>query len=1011
MNEVSCRALDLVFRKTAELGVRPEALLEGVDYDLEHLRDSNERVDWSAYVKILGNTARHCTDDDFVSMGGMLVKSPIFKTFGLFARLLFTATDFYRWLNTPRVGGGNQLFACVDSDYQEHGKGHCEIKLMVRPEYEAVREFFVQSLGGLQAMPVMLGLPPANVQMKLEGNTATYTLRFDPGRTLFVRLKRFFLWPLLARETARELKEAHESLQSRFLELDTTRGQLSRQATQLQTAHTISQVVHSELDLSRTMEAVAHAFTEIAGFAASYVVVDGPPTREAWSGPVDASPHLSRTMEAGGEPIGRIALWFAEGAETSEREELVATVLPTVAMALHGARAYASLLDAQKHLELRVQQRTSELSAARDALAETVTQLETAEATRARLFANVNHEIRTPLTLILLSVDELQREVGQTPVRERTLAAVSRNARKLLRLVDGLLLLAAGEEGQLTISPRKIDVSALVSEVIDSFAAAARTWSVTLRDSRPATLFAEVEEAAIERILANLVSNALKFTPAGGEVVVGLVAHDDELELLVRDNGIGITDEFLGRAFGRFEQDRRPVRPGNAGSGIGLSLVRDLAQAHCGRAEVERLEQGTLFRVVLPRVTAPGVKRAPTEHRPRRGTPSDFGLPSGEPAVQPELRLAQQREHTVLVVEDDEELRVRLIDILSGRYHVLAAGDAERGLEIAAQQRPDLLVTDIGLPGIDGLELTRRFQDMPGNRLAPALVLSAYVSLDDRLSGFEAGAVDYLTKPFDPAELVARVQAQLDRRALALRLHDSEKLAAIGTMTAGLAHEMRNPANALVNAVEPLIELLPKELREPGSPVADLLSIIRDCSAQMGLLSRQLLGFRRGVEVAREDTPAVALMERAIAILKPALRDVEVRVALGYRESVYCAPVLILQVLSNLLDNAAHAAASTREATKRPWVRIHTFEVDGRFVCEVSDSGPGVPVALRDRIFEPFFTTKPPGEGSGLGLSTSRQIAERHNGTLSVRAIERGSVFRLELPTFDTGAVGAISAG
>jgi signal transduction histidine kinase len=365
----------------------------------------------------------------------------------------------------------------------------------------------------------------------------------------------------------------------------------------------------------------------------------------------------------------------------------------------------------------------------------------------------------------------------------------------------------------------------------------------------------------------------------------------------------------------------------------------------------------------------------------------------------------------VLVVEDDEELRIRLIEILSARYRVLSAGDAESALQIADKERPDLLVSDIGLPGIDGLELVRRFQALPGNRLAPALLLSAYVALENRLSGFSAGAVDYLTKPFDPEELVARVQAQLDRRSLALRLHESEKLAAIGTMTAGLAHEMRNPANALVNAVEPLAELLPEELRQPGTPVSELLSVIRDCSTQIGLLSRQLLGFRRGVEVAREDTSAVTLVERAVAILRPTLRNAELKTELDYRGTLYCAPVLILQVLSNLLDNAAHAAAAARAPGRASWVRVVTFELDGFFVCEVSDSGAGVPVPLRERIFEPFFTTKPPGEGSGLGLSTSRQIAERHQGRLYVHASDEGSAFRLELPIHARGSASAISAG
>jgi signal transduction histidine kinase len=330
---------------------------------------------------------------------------------------------------------------------------------------------------------------------------------------------------------------------------------------------------------------------------------------------------------------------------------------------------------------------------------------------------------------------------------------------------------------------------------------------------------------------------------------------------------------------------------------------------------------------------------------------------------------------------------------------------------MAEAQRPDLLVSDIGLPGKDGLELTRQFAALPGNRLAPVLLLSAFAGLENRLSGFEAGAIDYLAKPFAPNELIARVQAQLERRKLALQLHDSEKLASIGTMTAGLAHEMRNPANALVNAIEPLIEMLPPEVRTPGSGVAELLEIIRDCSAQIGLLSRQLLGFRRGVQVAREPVDATLLVERALGILRPALRDVELRSELRFVGKVPCAPALVLQVLGNLLDNAAHAARKSAAPTEAGWVSITTREERGRFVCEVADSGPGVATALRERIFEPFFTTKAPGEGSGLGLSTARQIAQRHEGALFVRPTPGGSTFRFELPLTSSEGAGAIRAG
>jgi len=1010
MSEVPCRVLEVFLEDAARRKIPLEDFVRDTDVTLEHLRDRKARVTWLQFTRVLENIGTHYAPADLTRLGGAFLRSPVIRPFALVARLLFTARDFYRWCYSPTSPIQAVFGACMSSNWIDRSESEGIVTLTLKSGRSTSAEFNHITRGAVVELPRLANSPPAHVTMEQLDNGVRYYVSFSPSGARLGWLRRLLLWPFTTFRAVRALKEAHEVLSERFLELHDAKQLVSSQATQLQTAHSISQLVHSALDLGRTMEAVAIAFTTIGGFVGAHVRMIGPPDHTAWNGGVTGTPDLLLPLEARGEPIGTVGLWFAPGADPSERDALARTVAPTVAMAIDGARAYAALLDAQQHLERRVELRTRELSDARDALKETVAELESAERTRSRLFANVNHEIRTPLTLILLSVEELRRSAEPDPERDRALASVGRNARKLLRLVDGLLVLAAGDETQLAISPVEVDFGVLAGELLDNFGPSARACGVALHADIEPKSCAEVDESAIERIFSNLLSNAIKFTPAGGEIFVRVRLLGEEIELTVRDTGIGISEGFLPRIFGRFEQDGRPLRPGAPGSGIGLSLVRNLAEAHCGRAEVERLPKGTLFRVVLPRRTPPGVRRAlPETTRPRRSTPTDYGLPSGEAPLEP--RAQPPREHTLLVVEDDEELRARLVAILSPRYNLIEAADAERAIVLAESERPDLLLSDIGLPGADGLELTRQFAALPGNRLAPVLLLTAFAAVENRLSGFDAGAIDYLTKPFDANELVARVQAQLERRKIALKLHDSEKLAAIGTMTAGLAHEMRNPANALVNAVEPLLELLPPEVKAPGSAVADLLEIIHDCSAQIGLLSRQLLGFRRGVSVAREPVDGNHLVERAIAILRPALKDVELRSELAFVGKVPCAPALVLQILSNLIDNAVHAAHKSASATQKGWVSIRTLEEEDRFVCEVTDSGPGVPSALRERIFEPFFTTKAPGEGTGLGLSTSRQIAQRHDGALFVHPIAGRSIFRLELPLNTSNAAGAIAAG
>jgi two-component system NtrC family sensor kinase len=225
-------------------------------------------------------------------------------------------------------------------------------------------------------------------------------------------------------------------------------------------------------------------------------------------------------------------------------------------------------------------------------------------------------------------------------------------------------------------------------------------------------------------------------------------------------------------------------------------------------------------------------------------------------------------------------------------------------------------------------------------------------------------------------------------------------------LTAGLAHELRNPANGIVNAVGPLTDLLPRELVRPESSVGKLIDVLTGCAEQIAFLSRQLLGFRRGiVDLDLRQVPVRDLIHRALSLAHPG--SVEIRVDAACDGVVKCAPPLLMQVLTNLLENAVYAAGPGG------WVQLRTSATGSTLAIEVSDSGPGVPVPLRERVFEPFFTTKPTGVGTGLGLSLARDIAHRHGGVLEIRERAGRGCFVLELPNYfglDAAARTAIMA-
>ena len=333
----------------------------------------------------------------------------------------------------------------------------------------------------------------------------------------------------------------------------------------------------------------------------------------------------------------------------------------------------------------------------------------------------------------------------------------------------------------------------------------------------------------------------------------------------MRDTGIGIDDDLKKRLFGRFEQGRPAVHAGARGTGIGLSIVKELIEAHGGEVSVENPRGGgSVFRVLLPAGAQPRAALSDGDNSPSaplRLLPEDFDTGRPVSPLPRVLEPATPARATILVAEDDPRLIEAIGALLSAEYRVVLAGDGLTALRMAQQHMPDLLVSDVGMPGMDGLELTRRFRELPGNRLAPVVLLhrASPTSAIGCRASTPAPSTTSSSRSSRPSCSRASTRSSSCARSR-LRLHQSEKLAALGTLSAGLAHEMRNPANAIVNAVEPLSELLPAELRHEDHPVAQLVGVLRECATQIALLSRQLLGFRRPGELELQPTTVAELI-------------------------------------------------------------------------------------------------------------------------------------------------------
>ena len=671
-----------------------------------------------------------------------------------------------------------------------------------------------------------------------------------------------------------------------------------------------------------------------------------------------------------------------------------------------------------------LQQTARRESDARERLSETTTQLELALARlreqdqrRSMFFANISHELRTPLTLILIPIEDLLRR-EQDPLLGEELAVIRRNARRLLRLIDDLLDLTRLDAGGLRLVPAEVDIRTVARSVVTSSRPAARVQGIELELFEPSDVPAVwIDAHRIEIVLTNLVGNALKHTEAGGRIEVEVTNCEAGVAVSVRDTGEGIPEEDLPHVFERFFQVIPGGRQSGGGVGIGLALAKELVDLHGGRLTVEsEAGRGSVFALELPlghdHVKSDVLERrrefidhaeAASREGPARAI-EIVGKASNGPATPasaaplrtsvPLPRVGSHRAR-VLVVDDEPDLRELVAGLFRPDADVMTAPDGRAALEVIQRERPDLVISDVMMPHLSGIELCAAIRDNPALRATPVILLTARSGAGPTMEGFAYGADDYVVKPFDPDELLARASVQLRLRDLALQLARHEKLALGGILAAGVLHEVRNPVNAILNSAR----VLATGARDDAVRER-LLQVILDGAERIQGITETLEAHARPAEVGGPAAcDVVRGIESSLRLLEHRLEGVEVRLDLAEVEWAKAPAGPVNQVLLNLLDNALRSGA------RRLWVTLDAVE-DGIRV-RVGDDGPGVPPELVERIFDPFVTTRAPGEGTGLGLSLCRRIVADLGGELWYEHRPGGgAVFALTLPALDEGGEG-----
>lgn len=436
---------------------------------------------------------------------------------------------------------------------------------------------------------------------------------------------------------------------------------------------------------------------------------------------------------------------------------LVAGLLLVVYKALRTKNRLNSELSRQK---AQLEEQRDTLSEQRDQLVQLSHQLE--EATHAKLvfFTNISHDFRTPLTLVADPVEQLLADKTLSGDQHRLLLLVQRNVNILLRLVNQILDFRKYENGKMEYTPVPVDLLQCLENWNESFQAAARKKHIRFSfDHMPDTNYrtqADVEK--LERIYFNLLSNAFKFTPENGKVTVRLFALEKEgqpfFRFTVANTGSLISAEHIRSIFDRFYK----IDMHHAGSGIGLALVKAFVEMHGGTIQVESDEkQGTMFTVDLPFCCC--TSSPDTSSMGTSGHESPVELLEGE---EEEERNYDSSRMSVLVIDDNADIRSYIHGLLSAEYSVIEAANGSEGIRKAMKYVPDLIISDVMMSGIDGIECCRRLKSELQTCHIPVILLTACSLDEQRIQGYDGGADSYISKPFSSQLLLARIHNLID---------------------------------------------------------------------------------------------------------------------------------------------------------------------------------------------------------------------------------------------------------
>ncbi len=658
-----------------------------------------------------------------------------------------------------------------------------------------------------------------------------------------------------------------------------------------------------------------------------------------------------------------------------------------------------------------------------------------AEIDRAKtlFFSNISHEFRTPLTLLLGPLEDLLNDPASVEVNRYRIGVAYRNVLRMQKLVNTLLEFSRLEAGRLEGQFQPVDIAVLTLDLASSFRSAIERAGMVLR-THAGAIGGEVyvDTELWERIVLNLMSNAFKYS-AEGEISVGVYEAEAAVRVSVTDTGVGIAADQLDKIFDRFHRIENSRARNLEGTGIGLAMVRELVWLHGGTIGVEsEFGKGSTFTVTIPTGSAHlpadrvfgGSAAVGRNARQVEAFVQEAGRWADDALVVSGSVDSATTRYTVVLADDNADMREYVERLLSPQFTVITAKDGQDALEKMITHRPDLLLTDVMMPRLDGFSLLKVIRETPGIQHVPVILLSAQAGEEAKVEGLEAGADDYLVKPFGARELLARVDSNIriaKDRVAAMAAYAEKLEQAVRRRT----QELRRLNHALETSNEDLQQfahVASHDLKEPVRKIRTFtgrlldeyanhlpqealtfLQKIMQATIRMGTMIEGVLTY--SILNSNEHPMGPVDLNEIFAHIESDLELVIQESGAGIRRGelpqIEGGRVLIYQLFYNLINNALKFSRNV----EKPLIIIESRVAEGagkRFAeLTVRDNGIGFDAAQADKIFEAFarLNSKDRFEGTGLGLALCKKIAERHHGSISATGVRgEGAVFVVRLP-------------